>query len=731
MEAISLRLDEVMEDIGVTEDLIQFRRHMYHVRELFMPLMTPPFKARAYIVGSQIEGSTTIGMDSDLDVFWYLNTVIVHLHVSECCSPKNINTLVIKTYPWSLPQCCSLQVVDSDDDGKPVPLTVKNMDKYFESEINNRFILDKQGLVLLDSDYFAFKQFNAYIEKRDNVVQKGPALSSPGKCDCVFGIQCPTLPVNCQLLFSKQNQPIHWPKKTTIAKAKKCGMFLVAPGNLRNTYTYQDVSSMAYMNVQYPKDYINTQCRMSTNLIERLLMFDLNIVQMRAFILTKMIRKEMFDQLVGDRLCTFHVKTALFFTIENYPENIWRKDNIVQCVLYCLSTLRRFLKRRICPHYIIASVNLFADKLKVFEFQNLIDILTSLISSKLQCILTLNTDMIKDRLFGSNDSKLSTRKENCSLVKTRLTREFITFTIECIVPEKPPIFETYLYHCVQSVQEALNRWNKYSTELNFLLKTVHGAIASIKASACIANNVAITEDIIKLYNSSFSRMHIDNYLKYASMLVCTRKCELADAILEYVDRMLTPDMIELSLKGKYIKTPAHIHQKEELFSPTDIFIAYASKMLLVVTFPREAIHCVPVFLVYEMYRTITNRDYEKGDPNKFCNMWMEQAVVDVKPFLYYLQYLSARCIEKKLIAYKKLFKFTCSKIINKHHCHIETTFNLMGHILELENCITAAWCAYTSSVRLFSSNNAAYWHLFRLLGHYVYSHHGNTITYLV
>ncbi|KAH3829780.1 hypothetical protein DPMN_103008 [Dreissena polymorpha] len=112
-----------------------------------------------------------------------------------------------------------------------------------------------------------------------------------------------------------------------------------------------------------------------------------------------MIRKELLGQLVDNRLSTFHMKTALLFTIKRFPENIWRHDNLVQCVVLCLNTLRRFLKRRYCPHYTIASVNLFDNKLEVFEMDWLGTTISTMIKSKVGCVFALQIDKFGQRFL--------------------------------------------------------------------------------------------------------------------------------------------------------------------------------------------------------------------------------------------------------------------------------------------------------------------------------------------
>ncbi|KAH3847169.1 hypothetical protein DPMN_089486 [Dreissena polymorpha] len=111
-----------------------------------------------------------------------------------------------------------------------------------------------------------------------------------------------------------------------------------------------------------------------------------------------MIRKEFLHPLVDERLSAFHMKTALLFTVEQFPEDIWRDDNLVQCVIYCLNTLKRFLKTGYCPHSSIDSVNLFAGKPNVNVVNIVKHKVTDMINSGLSCLLTLNMDYVGKRL---------------------------------------------------------------------------------------------------------------------------------------------------------------------------------------------------------------------------------------------------------------------------------------------------------------------------------------------
>ena len=128
------------------------------------------------------------------------------------------------------------------------------------------------------------------------------------------------------------------------------------------------------------------------------MMFDFNTVQVKVYTLTKIMRF-FFKPVFGDRFSTFHLKTAMMFTIENYQPTIWREDNIVQCVCLLLTTVERWLKHKYCPHFKISGVNLFVGKLNFWELPKLCSIISDLINTKLQCLLYSPMDNIELRLL--------------------------------------------------------------------------------------------------------------------------------------------------------------------------------------------------------------------------------------------------------------------------------------------------------------------------------------------
>ncbi|KAH3798552.1 hypothetical protein DPMN_152152 [Dreissena polymorpha] len=728
----SLKLDKVMEDIGVTEKIILFRRHIHLLAETVHSMRIRHSQTR--IFGSQIEGSTTRAMWSDTDRLGCSTKLIAISKSYSGHALKGYLLLLAIEGEMSLPQCCSLQVVKLNHDGKIVPFTAENMDFCMKENIGDAYILDQKSRVLF-SNNFLLNIALSTSEKatRSEVEKHGPAVTLYCDADAVYAIHCLSMPDDCKVFFTKLNQSGHWPKLETKIKANKCGVYLVAPGHISHTFNFDPVRSLVIMHVGYARDYLNSQWRMSTNMTERLLMFDLNIVHMKTYILTKMIRKELLKPIVGDRLSTFHMKTTLLFTVGTYPEDIWTKANLVQCVHYCLITLRRFLKRRVCPHYTVSSVNLFNDKLRLHEYQQIIDALSVIINSPLKCIETLRMDHIGERLLVSmsgSSNLLQFRRsywfDNLSQIITSMVRTFLHMPVNrvCGFNETHQELKASLHFLAKNIKTSIQNGSDYCEELGYILKYIYNTLASMNASKRIAMKRPIDKDVIKMYEMSLSPMHITNYLKYASMLVCTHQYTRAEALLQHVESLISPDMIHISInrpdgirKGIQAKT-AHF---AGLSSPTDILMRYVSKMLVDVVFNTEEIYCVPSHLAFEMYRNGMEEECNVRERYKPFEIWMKDVAVEVRaePFLHYLQYLSSKDVFAKQLALIKLIDY-CSIEFFRNPGHFETTLNLVGHIFEWEKRIPDAWNIYRISVQLVPQNNAAYWHLFRLLGDFIY-----------
>ncbi|KAH3846007.1 hypothetical protein DPMN_088303 [Dreissena polymorpha] len=61
IDSLSIKLCTVLEAIGVTEELINFRRYVYTLRDVLCKTLNNHIDLEGHTFGSRIEGSTTLG----------------------------------------------------------------------------------------------------------------------------------------------------------------------------------------------------------------------------------------------------------------------------------------------------------------------------------------------------------------------------------------------------------------------------------------------------------------------------------------------------------------------------------------------------------------------------------------------------------------------------------------------------------------------------------------------
>ncbi|KAH3802387.1 hypothetical protein DPMN_156063 [Dreissena polymorpha] len=232
-----------------------------------------------------------------------------------------------------------------------------------------------------------------------------------------------------------------------------------------------------------------------------------------------------------------------------------------------------------------------------------------------------------------------------------------------------------------------------------------------------------------MYERSVSSDNIVNRLKYASMFVCNEQFDQAEAQLDAIEKLITIDMVQFSSDRLYDNYEPEVLTKTPC-APSEIFMSYLRKLLFPVEFMKDELHCLPSHLIFEMYRTITDEDrkarpsttYKTAQPKItfWPDFWFETAKIDALPFLYFLQYLSTKNKKKKSKAICNFVSYIQSDYILSRQGHFDTTWNIMGYFHEQSKNLPVAWKCYWISILCLPRNNAAYWHLFRLLGQVVY-----------
>ncbi|XP_052777159.1 uncharacterized protein LOC128214634 [Mya arenaria] len=709
MQKLSLRLSRVLEDIGVSRYIRTRRKRTLLMEEAQQRIKNElhGYKFIPYTFGSQTEGTTTLGMESDIDTLTCDNNWPVILDWSEWRQGKG-NLLVVKNIQ-SPPQHCWLQRVIPD---LPLPWTGVN---------SPSDMVDSEGRVLMTNTQIVILETFRQNSESGEVVQHGPSKSMHENLDLILAYHCTSLPEECKFLFHRP-RPGHWPRPDTLTTARQSGVFLVPQGYTEDPSIPVKCRSTTFHvppeDMYYP--LYKREWRFSTSIMERLLVFDMNIIQHKVYVFLKMLRKSIIKQVVDDRFSTFHMKTAILFTIETYPPNIWSEDNLAQCVIYCMTTLLRWLKIRLCPHYTISGVNLFTGKLFKHEQYKLHSMITEIINNNFQCLYTIEMDDLGRRMSSVISSQNIGVDKRCELNKVQMTGLYYWWAREIIRPENLYFNEIKnLDQYLETLTFQKNNGTEIEQEAAFLfMSLVCGINASIQASRCIYQGQPITHNILQLYQLSFDSDLLSSRLKFGSMLYCSGQYEAAANCLTYCEGLLGTAVWQCcECRGRQKRQPNNEFREKTVNTPfKDMLQKYTA---LHVIFTQDDIHCVPQHIVYEMFRTVGDDDRQQRHP-AVKYKWMDYIVFDSVPFLHYLQYLTHSCErnqpERKFRALNNLYYYIS---LSQGHGHIDTAWNMLGHCYELENKLDLAWSCYTKSLQLFPRNNAANWHVARIMNQHL------------
>ena len=97
-----------------------------------------------------------------------------------------------------------------------------------------------------------------------------------------------------------------------------------------------------------------TEWKVSFSVAENLLGQNVTPVQRHIFVLLKMIKKLYLPEVV----CTYHLKTLLFWECEKQDQSFLREDISARCLLHILDRLQECLEKQCLPHYILPQSNL-------------------------------------------------------------------------------------------------------------------------------------------------------------------------------------------------------------------------------------------------------------------------------------------------------------------------------------------------------------------------------------
>ncbi|XP_060585590.1 uncharacterized protein LOC132741446 [Ruditapes philippinarum] len=512
-EHISQSLSEVLNDIGVNEGEVLKKRR---TQQLCESMETISWKVTGrnstfYHLGSQSEGTTTVGLQSDIDTLGCNHDVNVMQDWSEW-EPGKVNYLMIQDENTT-PGYCFLQ--------KPISEETHSMTSTHMPDL--KLSTDRKGRILL-------KNTNINVPDFEN---HGPAFVRQGHHaskdkDMVLALPCKSWPQSASSWIERQDIGGKWPTKEMRRYAASTECFVVATGSKISLYP-------------------ELEWRISTCLAERCLMFDLNITQIRCYVLMKMIFKY-FKNTKGEvNISSYMCKAVLFHCIKDTEPCIWKEGNLFTCLTYCLQELNSCVQNDHCSHFIISENNLMAGQFTSETKHELSKLISDIIESDGHWLCRIDIDDLGRRLqVKLNLAPKKAYRFQSSLERRALASASNYFNLAYqiginhihILLGNP---NTDIRVLKQSVEKLDTIRGNVDNRLehaasNFLAHFLFATYGSALASSSISENNQVSTDALDWLTAGLNSDMSSSRLKLASVLYRTGDMEKAEQLLRHVEK---------------------------------------------------------------------------------------------------------------------------------------------------------------------------------------------------
>ena len=329
----------LLDDVTGTEEIVQLRKDRCAIQDCMMTFVfTDDDILPWYFTGSKSEGLELAG--SDTDYMLGINDSL-DIHVFES----------VQQLDQSAERNKFLLVPDNEYPGF-VFLRCAFRTYYFEFCLQS--LHDGSDDKYLGSESFLLQYKSLQSDTLISNIQ-GPSLEtwlqhqdkSKIGTDMVPSIRCEFWPSTATEWIDR---PRHygWPSLRDINTIISFGFYLVAVG-----HHHSPMKSL--------------QWRTSFSIAERTLVWSFNHTQVQCYAIMKLILKEFIKIKSSEGtkgvLCSYFIKTFLFWQYEETDPSFWQSKNLRGCILFLLREFSKCIQEGVLWHYFIPTFNLLEVKL--------------------------------------------------------------------------------------------------------------------------------------------------------------------------------------------------------------------------------------------------------------------------------------------------------------------------------------------------------------------------------
>ncbi|XP_053378881.1 uncharacterized protein LOC123527968 [Mercenaria mercenaria] len=368
----STLLNSAMDCIGYSKTMIVSRKELCNKYvSNYSQTCSGHLGGEVMLAGSKSEGVLPF-YASDFDYMTVLNTCVC---VDVGCQEDGL--VVIETYNKGCPPgYTKLKLLNTEN---TLTAVILHMCSVYDIS---------KGVVLLKStdlqhiralDYVAMPSYQGLGRKCLSVT--GPAISLTIQPEVVKGMKTSNIYVDQVLAIRLYSSSVlqEW-------KERKRVFEWPSPDNI------QDISTMeGYVVPVGPKysEEQNFEWRICYTTAERKLVSSLSEVQLKLYILFKMVNREMIKPKV-DCVSSYIIKNIIFWTVECSPADIFTPSNLIHTLLQCLRFLLHCLHNNYLPNYMIPSRNLLLGKIESEQKPKLKNRLRDILNEGEKCVLKCN-----------------------------------------------------------------------------------------------------------------------------------------------------------------------------------------------------------------------------------------------------------------------------------------------------------------------------------------------------
>ena len=432
--ARSVLLSQLLDDIVGTEEMVKIRQDYCRIHDC---IRSTGRLINVYYTGSKAEGLDL--PDSDMDFMVDINIA----HNMQIIQRKQDTTGTTQRNLFEM----------STENVRPCFALLRSVIPIRDIQLFNA-CQEIDSSLYLSSYLYVYNMEAEYSKYSPHIAttRQGPSMEgwspymdrSESGTDIVHSIHCSFWP-DAAIEWPSRRREYGWPSPHDIKAIVDFGFHLVSVG-----HPHSDMNMMEW--------------RLSFSVAERTLVWSFNHIQMQCYAAMKLLLKEFIHPHCSPSsrvLCSYFIKTFLFWEYEKTDSSFWCKHNSRECVMRLLANICDCIRVRSLKHYFIPSFNLISVKMTDEAQMELLRIFDIILQSDIGILRECNT--LNNVWFECLNHQLGTNDVSRTVQKNLLRNDVCMMTaIEQLQHEIPLLMTRNCVDLFTLISQSVNNIHRHT-----------------------------------------------------------------------------------------------------------------------------------------------------------------------------------------------------------------------------------------------------------------------------